>query len=301
MIPARLRMGYWKRRWRERRDPALAWLTGANRRFRKNHPSDGDMWDDLWTNRRRLIQELAPGKSFLDLGGMYGIVGEMAFLAEQAGATRVVLFDGMDPSDEFDEKHRRNESRLRYIQGDLHDADHIASLGQFDIVWCAGVIYHSPNPLQQLMHLRHVTRERLLLGTHVIPEVPGIEQACVLYPGISAEMQATYAHVHGGAERFPGMAGPFDTTPLLAYANMWWGISPSALRSMMHYSGFEVTDEYLYSPFWIDLVVRPGGQSTDIYPALGLVRERARQRFADTPRDRLPTWADVEGDEIRSP
>jgi SAM-dependent methyltransferase len=253
----------------------------------------------MWDNRRRLIRQLAPGRSFLDLGGMFGIAGEMAFLAEASGATRVVLFDGMDPSDDFAATHRANSSSVEFVQGDFHDPAAVAALGKFDIVWCTGVIYHSPHPLQQLRYLRQLTEEHLVLGTHVIPEISGIEQACVLYPGISSAMQDTIATFHGGRERFPGMAAPFDTTPLMAYANMWWGISPSALRSMLHFSGFQVTEEHVVTPFWLDLVARPGGQSTNIYPPFDQSRERARQRHADTATDQLPRWAASQLRDIR--
>ena len=279
----------------ERRDPALGWLMVAIRRQR----STPEVWAELWDNRRRLVRSLAPGRSFLDLGGMFGVDGEVALLAEQSGATRVVLFDGMDPSDEFADRYDRSESRLQFVQGDLHDPDAVASLGQFDVVWCTGVIYHSPNPMLQLAHLRQMTKQTLVMGSLVIPEIPGIEQACILYPGISTAMQDTFANVEGGRERFPGMAAPFDTTPLMAYANMWWGISPSALRSMLNFSGFEITDEYHYMPFCIDLVARPGGISPSIYPPFEQSRERVRQRHADTPADQLPAWANEQMGEIR--
>ena len=64
-------------------------------------PSHGDLWGD----REQLIRRLAPGKSFLDLGGMFDISGRVAFLAEAAGAERVVLFDALDPSEQFQSEH----------------------------------------------------------------------------------------------------------------------------------------------------------------------------------------------------
>src|SRR5580704_10505966 len=98
--PARRAVRTVKERMTEQRDPTLGWLGAA----RRQHVATIG-WDDLEANRLRLINRLAPGRTFLDLGGMYRIAGEMAFSAERAGASRVVLFDGMDPSDEFIEKH----------------------------------------------------------------------------------------------------------------------------------------------------------------------------------------------------
>lgn len=168
-----------KRKVAERNSPTLAWLNRA----RQIQPGIDD-WDDLEANRLRLIEKLVKGKTFLDVGGMYRIAGEMSFAAERAGASRVVLFDGMDPSDEFVAKHKANDSRVEFVQGDLHDPSVIEWLGTFDVVWCTGVIYHTPHPVQQLMHLRRMTKDNLVLGTNVMPDFEGIEQVSVLYAGL---------------------------------------------------------------------------------------------------------------------
>src|SRR4051812_739899 len=94
---------------------------------------------DLWQTRNELIDRLAPGRSFIDVGGMFGISGEVAFRAERAGATRVVLFDGMDATQDFFDKHDSAGSGVVYVQGDLHDREDLAPLGQFDVVWCGGL------------------------------------------------------------------------------------------------------------------------------------------------------------------
>jgi hypothetical protein len=130
-----------------------------------------------------------------------------------------------------------------------------------------------------------------VLGTNVMPEFPGIEQACVLYAGLSPEAQQSYAHFHGGPGQFPGMTSPFDTTPLMSYANMWFGLSPSAVRSMLRYSGFDISEEFDYTPFWMDFVAKPGGVSLDTYPPLDQSAKRVLARHADTPDDALPIWA----------
>ena len=130
--------------------------------------------------------------SFLDLGGMWGVDGDVAFRAEIAGASRVVLFDGMDPTEGFQAKHRESNSKVTYVQGDLRDPVDVQSLGSFDVVWCAGVVYHSPSPYLLLHHLRSLTDRWLLLGTEVIPEVPGIENACVFYPNRSTASQRAF-------------------------------------------------------------------------------------------------------------
>jgi hypothetical protein len=245
----------------------------------------------LWENRYRLVERLAPGRSFLDLGGMFSVAGEIAFRAERAGATRVVLFDGMDPSEEFEAKHRDLDSSVTYLQGDLHDPDDMEALGKFDVVWCAGVIYHSPNPYLQLLHLRRITEQQLLLGTDVIPEVPGVENACIFYPGRSEASQRAFAGAHGErAHIYPGMTRPFIDQPLLAYANMWWGLTRSAVLSMLRYSGFELDEEFRYSWYFHDYLARPANEP-DFIPPLGFSRARGQERLARFDGEALPAWA----------
>jgi hypothetical protein len=267
-----------------RRRLAGAWLTGGRASARRR-PSL-----ERWENRYRLVERLAPGGSFLDLGGMWGVDGEIAFRAERAGANRVVLFDGMDPTDAFQTKHREAASELAYVQGDLHDPEDVGALGTFDVVWCTGVVYHSPNPYLQLNHLRALTERWLVLGSEVIPEVPGLENACVFYPGRSGPSEQAFARAYGSAApTYPGATHPFDETPLMGYANMWWGLSPSALRSMLGYSGFDVREEFAYSWRSRDFLAE-AGRSPDFIPPLGLSRARGEQRLAGYGEGERPAW-----------
>ena len=216
--------------------------------------------------------------------------GDIAFAAERAGATRVVLFDGMDPTEEFAAKHRDAGSRVTYVQGDLHDPEDVRRLGSFDVVWCAGVVYHSPNPYLQLNHLRALTERWLLLGSAVIPEVPGIENACVFLPGRSLPSEQAFAGAYRETAGFPGMTRPFDETALLGYANMWWGFSPSALRSMLRYSGFAVREEFRYTWNFQDLLAEAAG-TPDFIPPLGFSRQRGEDRLADFEPGSRAGWA----------
>jgi len=246
---------------------------------------------ERWENRRRLVDRLAPGSSFLDLGGMWNVHGEVAFRAEQRGATRVVLFDGMDPTPEFEQKHRAVDSGVTYVQGDLHDPDDVRRLGTFDVVWCAGVVYHSPNPYLQISHLRALTERWLLLGSEVIPEVPGLENACVFYPERSPASERAFAQAYGDrAPTYPGMTHPFDKTALLGYGNMWWGMSPSALTSMMENAGFEVVEQFPYTWCFHDFLAR-AVSSPDFIPPLGFSRARGEERLAALPAGERPAWA----------
>lgn len=228
-----------------------AWLTAGRLRGRRRARAD------FGERRRELVRTLAPGRTFVDVGGMWNMHGEMVFIAEEAGAERVVLFDAMDPTEEFRREHDRRGSEVEFVQGDLHDAATVGALGEFDVVWCTGVIYHTPNPWEQVQHLRRMCEGELMLGSQVIPEVPGIEQACVWYPGLGERSRTAFRRAHGG-ERAPrriGLTEPFD--PGQGYANYWWGISPSAMRGMVEAAGFDVFEEIPWNAWLHDVRARP--------------------------------------------
>lgn len=247
-----------------------AWLSGAKlrRRFTRPHPS----------HRRDLIARLAQGRTFLDMGGMWGINGADAFLAEAAGAERVVLCDGMDPTPQFQREHEQRSSKVDYVQGDLHDPSTIERLGRFDVVWCSGILYHSPDPYRLIEHLRRLTTDTLVLGNRVIPELPGIEGACVFYPALSEQSRRTFAWMLGReAPAFIGAALPFDRTPGMGYVNYWWGLTPSAIIGMLELARFDVIERFQPEPLSLELVARavPGDS---VVPELDFARKRGDAR-----------------------
>jgi hypothetical protein len=191
--------------------------------------------------REGLVRRHAGGKSFADIGCMWGVDGAIAFLAEQSGASAVTGLDLMAASAAFDSEHARRASKVRFLQGDLHDAAVIEQVGKHDVVWCAGVIYHAPNPLLTLERLRSITGETLILASETIPEVPWLAQACVFLPALPDPDRRAHAAARPGATAL-GVSEPFDREQ--SYGAWWWGMSRSALRGMLVASGFEVLEQY---------------------------------------------------------
>lgn len=211
---------------------ARSWIT-ANR-LRRKLARRGGAFD-----REVLARRHAAGRSFADVGCMYGANGRIAFVAEEAGASAVTAFDAMEETPEYLAEHERRGSSVRFVRGDLHEP---GAIGEHDVVWCAGVIYHSPYPLLTLERLAAAAREVLIVGSHTIPEVPGLDQACVFYPKLDEGGRGVYRPV------WPcnsvGIATPYDERPERAYANYWWGIAPSALRAMVEVQpGLRVVEE----------------------------------------------------------
>jgi len=269
-----------------------AWITAARLRRKIGKPPE-EAWEE---QRRRWVAEHAPGRSFADVGGLF-IDGRVAFDAEEAGASAVTLFDAGDReyAPHYLAEHERRGSKVRYVQGDLHDETAVAQVGAHDVVWCTGVLYHTPNPVDQLIKLRSITRELLYLGTHTIAEVPGVPQACLFYPYLEDGAREAVARAHHDARGYLGVGAPFDERPMHGYANFWWGITPSALRAMLRTARFEIVSEPRIhpSPFYVDLVARPVDEHpmlppTDYFRSRREARERGEELPWEDFYDRRP-------------
>jgi hypothetical protein len=191
--------------------------------------------------REEFIRRFAPGRSFVDVGAMWNVDGRIAFLAEECHATAVTAIDLMPATPTFEATHRQRNSQVRFVHGDVNDDAVVKAAGPHEVVWCAGVLYHAPNPLLTLQRLSELTSDTLILSTETIPEVPGLAGACVFLPGLEAPDRAVHAvarpHVpaHGIHTAFEASQG---------YGAWWWSISRSALRGMLHATGFVVREEH---------------------------------------------------------
>jgi hypothetical protein len=186
---------------------------------------------------------------------MWNVDGRIAFVAEECGASAVSGLDIMAATPECNAEYARRASSVRFVQGDLHDAGVIATIGPHDVVWCSGVLYHAPHPLLALERLRSITRETLILATETIAEVPGLSQACVFLPGLPDADRDVHALARPGVAAH-GITTPFD--PAQSYAAWWWGMTPSAVRGMVRASGFEVVEQH-GGPLHVTVVARPTG------------------------------------------
>jgi len=266
------------------------WIAWQRVRRKVGRQSDRD-WSEV---RARFIRDHAPGRTFADVGGLYGTDPPVAVEAVRAGATAVTLFDGGEPTPEF--LRYPESASIRFVQGDLDDAASAREIGPHDVVWCSGVLYHTPHPLQQLMHLRQITREVLFLGTHTIPEVPGVPQASIFYPYLDEGHRRALAAPYGDPASLYGVGTAFDDRPMYGHANFWFGISPSALRAMLTAARFEVLEERHPTPYpWeVDVVARPVAKHPSLPPA-GYYRERGQRRERGEPQLRFDGYYDDPG------
>ncbi len=213
----------------------------------------GLLWRRLFAWRRRLggavdlghyerlyeyIRNHAPGRSFVDVGCMWGVNGDHAFAAEQAGATSVKGVDVFGPTPEFEAKKRQRASAVEFILGDASHPDTIARVGEADVVFCAGVLYHHPSPFDVLTALRRMCKETLILRTWTIPEINFLPNAAVYFPGLTPKARALWDLSKAGVGRQVGISDGFE--PDEGYGNWFWGMSPSCVVALLETAGFRV-------------------------------------------------------------
>jgi tRNA (mo5U34)-methyltransferase len=151
--------------------------------------------------RRRLRLLRIPadlsGKTVLDIGAWDGF---FSFEFERRGAKRVFAVDtyawdhgGLDC---FKAAHEYFNSKVEYRRMDVHELDPRA-IGTFDLVFCAGVLYHMRNPLTGLERIRSVTAGQLILETHAL--IPALHEWVPLITFFPGDEDATkFAWHHGG-------------------------------------------------------------------------------------------------------
>lgn len=187
--------------------------------------------------RSEWIARRAPGKSFLDIGCMWNVDGQFAFDAASHGATKVSATDINPATPAFVEKNEASNTRVVFHECDIHDPRIFEYLEPHDLVLCAGVIYHSPNPLHLLGQLRKLTISELYLRSSIIPEIPAYENAMIHYPYLSEDARTFWK----SGDNQSGLSAPFD--PNEHYSPWYWGITPSAMRSMLKVAGFHLVSE----------------------------------------------------------
>jgi SAM-dependent methyltransferase len=192
--------------------------------------------EHLW---RELIARHVPGRSFADVGCMWRVDGAYSFHALEKGAASVTGIDINPATAAFAEKNAAVDGRVRFVQSDLNDPALPDRAGQFDVVFCSGVLYHVPNPVFSLEQLRRLCRGTLILTTASILERKTPHSAVFLpYLDPDARERLDFA----GPARKRGL----DSAVIerRGYANWLWLPTPSCLRAMVRFAGFETLASY---------------------------------------------------------
>jgi len=211
--------------------------------------------------REAWITAATPGKSFAEVGGLWGTVHEQVSVAATAGASATTMID-IAPQDGSDqdlwELFRRRLDGLGVasptcIQASIDDREAVARAGTFDVVHCSGVLYHCPEPLHTLRQLRALTGETLILGTASMPEhvenvagsvavAPG---AALLVPALSYSQRTVLGQwlTENGVSMAIGINHPIESDWATDdYSAWWWFFTRDYVAALLRIAGFEVID-----------------------------------------------------------
>jgi hypothetical protein len=226
------------------------WAARRLQAITRKAPKPGSVAMDVVPNVPRdilaeQIRKYVSGKSFLDAGCMFRIHGAYTFFAEKCGATRSMGLDVFPATPEFKAHKELHRSSVEFFQGDLNDPKISELIPSADVVFCSGVLYHTPDPCLLLGQLRGLCNETLLLATATIPEMPGLKNMAVFYPYLNDRQRKIWAR--GGHGSQVGVGVPYN--PEAGYVNWFWGLTPSCISAMLQCAGFTVERVMMRRPF----------------------------------------------------
>jgi hypothetical protein len=216
--------------------------------------------------RERWIAEAAGGKSFAEVGGLWGTVNEQITVAARAGATSTTMID-VAPEDAEEggnlwERFRERAHSLgvldtSFVRGNIDDPETVERVGRYDLVSCSGVLYHCPDPLRTLRNLRAITSGTLILGTASMPEtvasVAGevaVEPGSALFvPAMTHSQRAILGHwlFELGEVQAIGVNHPLEGDwDLNDYSAWWWFFTRDYVAALLEVVGFEVLNVASY-------------------------------------------------------
>ncbi|MBD1814996.1 tetratricopeptide repeat protein [Microcoleus vaginatus DQ-U2] len=210
--------------------------------------------------RDRYIARVVKGKTFAEVGGLWGTLNEKVSVASKYGAISLTMIDAMPASlqwwqDFYARMTSLNIANYNCINRDITQIQ-LAEIGEpYDVVHCAGVLYHHPHPLQILTSLRQITGEYLILTSAITQEVIENERGryeipasgVIFIPALGDAERAiltAYWQQHTDGAPMLGITekAVFDIND---FAPWWWLPTATALESMCKVAGFKVLDKAL--------------------------------------------------------
>lgn len=173
------------------------------------------------------------GKSFLDIGCYDGF---NSFEAYRRGAKRVLATDHFiwhhDPRsrEAFELARRRICPGLQAMDIDVMDLT-TETVGTFDVVLFAGVLYHLRHPFLTIERVARLTAETLILESH-LDALELTRPAMIFYP----------------------------TDELNNDPTNWWGPNPACIEAMLRDVGFSIITYKSYLPNRGVFHARKGGE-----------------------------------------
>jgi tRNA (mo5U34)-methyltransferase len=176
------------------------------------------------------------GKRVLDIGAWNGC---FSFECERRGASEVVAYSLENPEETgFNKLKDLLNSKVSYVQGSVYNLSP-DTLGTFDLVLFLGVLYHLRYPLLAIDRLRSVTRQTVLIETHVVNN--------------RRLLRKPYANIG----RFLPLSLLFNSTPIWRQyrefelhpqdQSNWFGPNIKAVTESFETAGFDIVYQSLWA------------------------------------------------------
>jgi hypothetical protein len=208
------------------------------------------------------IAGIVAGRSFVDIGGLWGTENERVTVASAAGARSVAMVDIQHEGTEWwkafkDRCAARGVLDCENIVANLDHIDFASKVPVTDIVHCSGIIYHVPSPIWTLSKLREVTRSILLLCSMTVPEVietniGSIDMSdgnSIFIPALEGRkrdiVRAYFEQVGVKVHNInsPGTY-PWRHGEEYNYEPWWWLWTPRTLAAFVETAGFRVVEVF---------------------------------------------------------
>jgi tetratricopeptide (TPR) repeat protein len=229
---------------------------------KKQHTGKTSLLLELETDdiRDRYIARVVKNKTFAEVGGLWGSVNEKVSVASKYGATSLTMIDVTPASvhlwqDFRDRMASFNITNYNCISQDITQIQ-LAEIDEpYDVVHCAGVLYHHPHPLQILVALRQITREHLILTSAITQEVIENEwgryaipaSGVIFIPALDESERAVltaYWQPYINSNTIIGLTKKV-VFEINDFAPWWWLPTASALQAMCKVAGFKILDKRL--------------------------------------------------------
>jgi hypothetical protein len=210
-----------------------------------------------WDPRNRMIRSVVKGKTFVDVGGLWGLEGEKVSVALLYGAKSAVMIDLYDANDAawnlFRERLRAYDIEPGSVQ--CVSCDFLKYEGaSFEVVHSSGMLYHFPNPFIYLERLRRAASQRVILSSLVCHEkitndqgVFQVPSSGVVFVPALTEEERRVLDAHWKTPTLFGIGTRLTNLETTDFAANWWLPTRHVLHKMCEIAGFTVEDE---GDFW---------------------------------------------------
>ncbi len=203
------------------------------------------------------ISHSVHGKTFADVGGLWGTVNEKVSVAARAGARETTMIDITPPDHEaWAQFYQRCADQGvecgKSITANVDDPGFAEKVGMYDVVHCSGVIYHCPNPVYTLAQLASISREILIIGSTVIPHhisnskgaIAMEENSALFVPALNDRQREVITfYLEEVQAKAVGINLPLaEGWSMTDYCPWWYLFTTDYVAGLMRVCGFGVTE-----------------------------------------------------------